>query len=46
MRSPFVAELFVFKATKFSKAAILLEEHGGRLIACDSLQHWRGLELL
>jgi hypothetical protein len=42
MRSLFAAELFVFKATPFSTAAILLEEHGGRL----SLEHWRGLELL
>ena len=29
MRAPSVAKLFVFKATKFPEAAILLEEYGG-----------------
>jgi len=34
------AELFLFKATKFPESAILLENHGGVLITCDSLQYW------
>jgi len=37
---PIAAKLFAFKETKFPEAAILLKEHGGLLITCDSLQHW------
>jgi hypothetical protein len=35
-----VAELFLFKATNFPESAILLKNHGGVLITCDSLQYW------
>jgi hypothetical protein len=45
MRPLSVAKLFVFKATKFPEAAILLEEHGG-LNYLQQPQHGRGLELL
>src|SRR6266702_939424 len=31
---------FYSKATKFPESAILLENHGGVLITCDSLQYW------
>ena len=33
------AELFAFTETKFPECAILLRQHGGVLITCDSLQH-------
>ncbi len=34
------AEIFLFKATKFPEGAVLLKNHGGVLISCDSLQYW------
>ena len=33
------AELFAFKETKFPECALLLRQHGGLLITCDSIQH-------
>lgn len=34
------AELFLFKTTSFPESAILLKNHGGVLVTCDSLQYW------
>ena len=33
-------ELFCFQETKFPECALLLRQHGGILITCDSIQHW------
>ena len=35
------AELFLFRETRFPESAILLRRHGGLLITCDSVQHWK-----
>ena len=35
------AELFLFRETRLPEGAILLRRHGGLLITCDSLQHWK-----
>lgn len=35
------AALFLFRETRFPEGAILLRRHGGLLITCDSLQHWK-----
>ncbi len=35
------AELFLFRETRFPEGAILLRRHGGLLITCDSLHHWK-----
>src|SRR5580698_2851412 len=34
--------LFAFESTKAPEGVLLLERHGGILIACDSLQNWLG----
>ena len=32
--------VFMFRDTKMSEAALLVEREGGLLITCDSIQHW------